>query len=466
MREAQKTQPSLRENWLELDHAREMQTISELLDGHRGVEVLALQDLRSAGTAGARHGDARGAGGLSAEQVVRMLLVKQMNGFSYRALAFHLADSRTFHTFCRLGITDKLPSKSALNANFKALKASTLEAINRLIVGAAVEAKVEAGRTVRVDCTVVASNIHEPRDSELLWDCVRVVVRLMRVARKVLGVGRVAFGDRTRRAKRRRKEITNAKSREERLWSYRDLMVVTDEVCSNGQSVLDLLRQPATLEGLDLMAGLQITGVAHQLAHYLPLAQRVLDQTRRRVIQGQRVPALEKIVSIFEEHTDIIRKDNRETHYGHKICLTGGASSMILDCSILKGNPADSTLAKSMAKRQTEIFARPPRQIVFDGGFASKLNLQDIKAAGVKDVAFSKSLGLEITAMVKSRWVFKRLRDFRAGIEGNISFLKRIFGLDRCTWRTWESFQAYVWASILSFNLLVLARHHVRRVPQ
>ena len=109
--------------------------------------------------------------------------------------------------------------------------------------------------------------------------------------------------------------------------------------------------------------------------------------------------------------------------------------------------------------RQAEIFARPPRQIVFDGGFASKLNLSEIKEMGVQDVAFSKGRGLEIDDMVKSSWVFKRLRDFRAGIEGNISFLKRIFGLDRCTWKSWASFQSYVWGSILSFNLLVFARH-------
>jgi IS5 family transposase len=187
-----------------------------------------------------------------------------------------------------------------------------------------------------------------------------------------------------------------------------------------------------------------------------------MDQTRRRVLEGESVPAEEKIVSIFEEHTDIIRKDNRETFYGHKICLTGGGSSMILDCTVLEGNPADSTLAKTMADRQVEIFSRPPRQIAFDGGFASKVNLSEIKALGVQDVAFSKHRGLEIGAMVKSSWVYKRLRDFRAGIEGNISFLKRVFGLDRCTWKSWESFQSYVWGSIVSFNLLVFARHLLR----
>jgi IS5 family transposase len=455
MREARKTQHSLRENWLDLGHADELRTISRLLDDHPKIEELVLQDLR---TASHSPQATVGAGGLSAEQVVRMLIVKQMNGFSYRELAFHLADSRSYRTFCRLGILDKVPSKSALNWALKALRAETLETINRVILGAALQAGVEAGRTVRVDCTVVGSNIHDPRDSELLWDSVRVLLRLLGKTRKLFGAQRVVFGNRTRRAKRRRKEIAHARTPEDRQRAYRDLLGVTAEVHACGLAARELLRLPEALAELDLRQGSQARAIAGRLDHFLPLVQRVMDQTRRRVVEGQSVAAAEKLVSIFEEHTDILRKDHRETLYGHKICLSGGASSMILDCTVLRGNPADATLAKTMANRQVEIFARPPRQIVFDGAFASKLNLQEIKASGVRDVAFSKSLGMEIGAMVKSSWVYKRLRNFRAGIEGNISFLKRIFGLDRCTWKSWSSFQSYVWGSILSFNLLVLAR--------
>jgi IS5 family transposase len=456
MREARKTQHSLRETWLDLDHAKELQAISHLLDDHPRIAELVLQDLRTASKSPRTN---CGAEGLSAEQVLRILVVKQMNGFSYRELAFHLADSRSYRTFCRLGITDEPPSKSALHKSLKALQASTLEALNRMIVGAAQEAKVETGRTVRADCTVVESNIHEPRDSELLWDGVRVITRLLVQARDLLGPERVEFGNRTRRAKRRRQEISHAKKADDRQRAYRDLLAVTEEVYGRGLAVRELLGDAKVREGLDFWQALAAKGVGDQLDHFLPLMQRVMDQTRRRVLEGKSVPAGEKLVSIFEEHTDIIRKDRRETLYGHKICLTGGASSMILDCTVLQGNPADSTLAKTMVDRQTEIFARPPRQIVFDGAFASKMNLSEIKAAGVQDVAFSKSPGLEIGDMVKSSWVYKRLRDFRAGIEGNISFLKRIFGLDRCTWKSWSSFQSYVWGSILSFNLLVLARH-------
>jgi IS5 family transposase len=388
-----------------------------------------------------------------------------MNGFSYRELAFHLADSRSYRTFCRLGISDNVPTKSALNANLKALQPATLEAINRVLIGAAQKAKVESGRSVRTDCTVVESNIHEPMDSELLWDCVRVLTRLLVRARDLLGPTQVAFGNRTRRAKRRRKEIANAKKAEDRQRAYRDLIAVTAEVYRHALAARELLRAPEVINTLGLWEAFAAQGVAQELDRFLPLTPRVMEQTQRRVLNGESVPAEEKIVSIFEEHTDIIRKDNRETLYGHKICLTGGASSMILDCRVLEGNPADSTLSKEMVDRQVAIFSRPPRQIVFDGAFASKVNLSEIKDAGVQDVAFSKGRGLEIADMVKSTWVYKRLRDFRAGIEGNISFLKRVFGLDRCTWKSWSSFQSYVWGSILSFNLLVFARHLLSARP-
>jgi IS5 family transposase len=456
MREARKSQETLRETWLDLEHAKELETMSRVLDDNPTIAGLVWQDLRTA--SGAKQAR-QGAGGLSADQVLRILVVKQMNGFSYRELAFHLADSRSYRTFCRLGITDKVPTKSALHANLKALRPTTLEAINRLLVGAARRAEVETGETARTDCTVVEANIHEPSDSELLWDCVRVLTRLLRQARKVLGSEQVEFGNRTRRAKRRRKEIAYAKNAEQRQRPYRDLLRVTAEVHERALVVRDRLRGAEVLKSLGIVEAAVVKRVAEALDRFLPLTQRVIDQTRRRVLEGQSVPADEKIVSIFEEHADIIRKDRRETLYGHKICLTGGASSMILDCQVLEGNPADSTLAKTMVDRQTEIFSRPPQQIVFDGSFASKANLSEIKASGVEDVVFSKGRGLDIGDMVKDSWVYKRLRDFRAGIEGNISFLKRVFGLDCCTWKSWPSFQSYVWGSIVSFNLLVLARH-------
>jgi IS5 family transposase len=177
------------------------------------------------------------------------------------------------------------------------------------------------------------------------------------------------------------------------------------------------------------------------------------------VVNDETVPATEKTLSIFEPHTDIIKKDRRNTGYGHKIVLTGGDSGLFTDMVVLDGNPADSTLPVDMVQRQNEIYNRFPLKAAFDGGFASKDNLKQIKKLGVRDVTFRKKRGLKIAEMAKSTWVYKRMCDFRAGIEGMISFLKRCFGLRRCNWHGYESFKSYAWASVLTANLLLMARH-------
>jgi IS5 family transposase len=452
MRKTHKSQSSLLEAYLEVEHARELETISEILDGLPHLNELVLKELGK--VSGVGESDV-GCGGMSAEQVLRSAVIKQMNQFSYRELAFHLADSRSYRTFCRLGVMDKTPSKSALASNIKALRAETLEQINAELIGAALDANIEKGNKVRVDCTVVESNIHHPTDSELLYDCVRVLSRLMRRARKLMGEV-IVFSNRTRRARRRRLAVRNARNKQQRRAAYRDLLKVTDETQRSAARVMRILGESTTLDPVGKACAESISA---DIERFVELTDRVREQTRRRVMEGQSVSAEDKIVSIFEEHTDIIRKDNRETHYGHKICLTGGTSSMILDCVVLEGNPADAMLAETMIDRQVELYDQPPRQVAFDGAFASKSNLESIKSKGVEDVAFAKGRGLQVKDMVKSSWIYQRLRRFRSGIEGVISFLKRVFGLDRCTWRSFASFKSYVWSSIIAANLLVMARH-------
>jgi IS5 family transposase len=129
-----------------------------------------------------------------------------------------------------------------------------------------------------------------------------------------------------------------------------------------------------------------------------------------------------------------------------------------LDCAILEGNPADSTLSVSMIERQKTIYGKPPIKAAFDGGFASSKNVTELKKICVKDVCFSKKRGIKIEDMCRSEYVYKKPRNFRAGIESGISWLKRGFGLGRCNWKGWASFKSYVWASVLAANLLTLAR--------
>jgi len=453
MRQARQKQLTLSADWLAFDHAKELQAIAGLLDKHPTIAELVWQDL-----APKKILKNSGAQGLSAEQILRALLIKQLNEFSYRELAFHLADSTTYRRFCQLG-WQQCTTKSGLASCIKAIHAETLEKINRLVVGIGAEKKIENGNRVRVDTTVVESNIHPPLDSNLLWDCVRVLTRVMEHCRELLGA-EVKFPNRTRRARRRALGILNARFKEKRKPLYRDLLAVANETVQSAERVVVVVDRALAGDTTDLFDRLRAEGIRKELLHYVSLARRVMNQTERRVLNEESVPANEKVVSIFEEHTDIIVKDHRDTFYGHKICLTSGRA-LVTDCVVLKGNPADSTLAEQMIVRHIEIMGKAPKQAAYDGGFTSKANLDSIKARGVEDVAFSKARTLKITDMVRSSWVYKKLRNFRAGIEGMISFLKRVFGLDRCTWRSLPSFNSYVWSSIATFNLLVIARHEL-----
>jgi len=195
-----------------------------------------------------------------------------------------------------------------------------------------------------------------------------------------------------------------------------------------------------------------------KVRQYEPLIESVIAQSERRVLHGEAVPAREKLVSLFETHADIIVKRKRDIQYGHKLNLTTGRSGLVLDLVIEAGNPADSERLMPMLERHIAVYGAAPRQAVADGGFASRDNLSRAKACGVSDMAFHKKSGLKIADMVRSRWVYRKLRNFRAGIEAGISCLKRAYGLVRCTWRGLDHFKAYVWSSVVAYNLALFVR--------
>ena len=429
--------------------AKELDRISKILDAIPTITDMVLQDL----TRGVKNRN-WGAQGMTAEQVLRATIIKQTQGFSYEELAFHLIDSRTYRNFCRIGITHKGFKKSALCKNIKSISPETWESINRLLTAYGDDKKIEKGREARIDCTVVCSNIHHPLDSSLLWDAVRVFTRTLKKMKEELGIP-VAFTDHCRRAKRRMLGILNANNEKIRVKRYKDLLKVTEKTVRYSKSAIPILdsytsRDPAKVA--------RAMAMSKNFKKLIPLAEQVVDQTTRRVIYDEKVPASEKVVSLFEPHTDIIKKDRRETFYGHKICLTSGRSNLISDCLIVEGNPADSSLTLEMLDRHDQIYGHYPLKVALDGGFASKANLKAAKAREIKDVCFAKKRGLKEGDMCRSSWMYKKLRRFRAGIESGISWLKRCFGLWRCTWKSFRSFKSYVWASIVSANLFTLVR--------
>jgi IS5 family transposase len=446
MRKKSKKQMPLMPEAIDHPQATELENISRILDANPTICDLALQDLSE----GSKKASRSGAHGMTADQVVRAAIVKQMLNFTYKELAFHIVDSNSLRRFMRIGIADKGFKKSVLNKNVKALSPQTWEAINGQLVQYAADEKIEKGRQVRIDCTVVESNIHEPTDSSLLWDSVRVLTRLLHRSKEDFGL-RVLFQDHSRRAKRRLLGIMNSRSKKDRKSKYVDLIKVTNKSIGYAQSAIEAIDKVASISN-------GLLALRLDLNRYCQLAARVVDQTQRRVLLGENVPALDKVVSLFETHTDIIVKDRRDTFFGHKICLTGGASNLIVDCLIVDGNPADSSLTVDMLDRQKLLYGRYPLKVALDGGFASKDNLNKAKEKQIKDVCFAKKRGLEVEDMCRSQWVYDRLRRFRAGIESGISWVKRCFGMTRCTWKGLRSFKSYVWASIVSANLLTLAR--------
>ena len=210
-----------------------------------------------------------------------------------------------------------------------------------------------------------------------------------------------------------------------------------------------------------LMLAIETHGAANWVNEAKELTGRVdivLDQTRRRVFQNETVPASEKLFSLHQPHVDIIKKGSRTIQYGHKLSLTTTKSGVVVDMVIEDGNPADSTIAVRMVERQIEIYGQPPRQTCFDGGYASKANLTEIKDLGVNDVAFHKKKSIKPKDMAKSRWVYRKLVKFRAGVEGNISTLKRRYGWFRCNWKGLAHFKSYAWLSVVAYNLVTFAR--------
>jgi transposase, IS5 family len=400
MRQERTVQASLFDLFADHEIGRELKAMSQWLDEHREFIGLAAEDLR-------RHGvQETGREGLPTESVLRCALLKQHRQLSYEELAFHLEDSASFRAFARLPLS-WTPKKSVLHRTISAIRAETWEAINRILLVSARQEKVETGKVVRLDSTVAAALMHEPSDSSLLWDAVRVMVRLLKAAEAL--VGGLAWRNHRRAAKKRARAIEYVRDRARRAQHYRELIKLT-------RATLAYADQAATQvwQAPDPMA---VALWQAEFRHYRALIERIIGQTERRILGGEAVAAKEKIVSLFEPHADIIVKGGREVQYGHKLNLTTGRSGLILDLVIEAGNPADSERFLPMLKRHIAFYGEAPRQTAADGGYASRQNLSEAKALGVCDVAFHKKAGLRIKDMVKSNWVYRKLRNFRAGIE-------------------------------------------------
>src|SRR6266853_1083698 len=400
-----------------------LQAISDFLDGQKDM----IEQVRCDLTRGLKKAET-GRSGLTPQQVLRSLVLMRIKNWDYRELRERIADGCTLRQFTDFYCLP-VPRHDAFHRGFTRLTPATLKAINDLVVQAAVDLELEDGQKLRVDTTVVQTDIHHPTDNTLLWDVVRVVTRLIGRLAAALGGRRIKrFRDRTRSARRRMQEIQRMTSRQrqqQQTGRYRKLIGIAEEVIERARTAL---RQTRKARGDGMIGELAIA---------------------------------EKLYSIFEPHTDLIKRGKVQTpiEFGHKVFLAESARGLITQYEVLDGNPVDEQHVVASLERHKQTFGHVPKLYGSDRGFFSEKNVTSCKQQGVKVVCIPQRGGSkapEREAYEKSR-EFKDGQRFRAGIEGRISVLFRGRGMKRCLAEGRERFELWVAAAVLANNLMKIA---------
>jgi IS5 family transposase len=430
-----------------------LQAISDFLDDQRDIIVRVRSDL----TRGLKRGET-GRKGLTPQQVLRSLVLMRVKNWHYRELRDRIADGYTLRQFADF-YSRPVPRHDAFNRGFNRLTPNTLQAINELVVQAAVDLGLEDGQKLRVDTTVVQTDIHHPTDNTLLWDVVRVVTRLVARLAAALERRRIkGFRDRTRSARRRMYEIqrmTTRQRHEHQSATYRELIRIAEEVVERARAALGSTRKT---RGRDMIADFAIAETRKEIEHFCGLGSRVIDQARRRVLGGEQVPNAEKIYSIFEPHTDLIKRGKVQTpiEFGHKVFLAESAQGLITQYEVLNGNPNDEQHVVPSLERHKRAFGHAPELYGSDRGFFSEQNVTSCKQDGVKVVCIPQRGGTKAPERetYEKSLEFKDGQRCRAGIEGRISVLFRGRGMKRCLAGGRERFELWVAAAVLANNLM------------
>jgi IS5 family transposase len=432
-----------------------LQTISELLDQQHILVEQVRQDLER-GLKNAR----TGRNGMAPSPVLRSLVLMRYKNWDYRELRERINDGFTLRSFTEFD-SQPVPKHDAFNRAFNRLTPETLRDINQRVIQAAVQLGLEDGKSLRVDTTVVETNIHYPTDATRLWDSVRTITRLIEDLHEQLPDGVQGFTKHTRSARRRMQALQRMSAAErsrQQEPKYRELIRITEQVVNNACQVVDKAK---TAAGAALIASAGIDSLRKEITGYCQLADRVIDQSRRRVLQGETVPAEEKIYSIFESHTHMIKRGKalKPVEFGHKVFLAESAQGFITDYQVLDGNPADTGHVSPSLDRHQQTFGIPPDLYTGDRGFFSAENVQACEKAGVTQVSIPQRGGhktAEQDALERSK-AFKKAQRFRAGIEGRISVLFRGRGMKRCPFKGPTRFEILVGAAVLANNLMRIA---------
>jgi IS5 family transposase len=400
------------------------------------------------------------------EVILRLLVLKHLYGWSYDQTCQLVRGSLVLRQFCRVYL-EAVPRDTTLLRWANLIRPKTLHLLHDHVVELACKLKLTRGRKLRIDGTVVETNIHYPVDSTLLGDGVRVLLRTIQQVKAALAdqvsVSRAAFRNRTRSVRRVMKGlIDTARRRGEGAADalrerYRRLIDLTTEVVRQAQQVETALAAATDVRGQRLRTVLRT---------FIPRVRQVIDQTRRRVLLGQQVPANEKLASIFEPHTAIIRKGKlgKPTEFGRVVSLDEVEGGIISRYAVLAGNPDDATQLAPSLEHHIQAFGHAPSLLVADRKVATPANEQIAQQHGVRRIVLPQA-GHKTAARQgyeRQRW-FRRGRDWRAGIEGRISGLKRRHGLERCRYHGDAGMERWVGWGIITHNLHTIAQTLVDR---
>jgi IS5 family transposase len=400
------------------------------------------------------------------EVIIRLLAVKRLYRFSYAQTEQHVRDSLILRWFCRIYFNPVLDHTN-LNRWALLIKPETLVAFNERLTRLATELKVTRGRKLRTDGTVVETNIHYPTDSSLLADGVRVLSRVLKRAKAVVSPGSIgtaaSFRDRSRSARHQARRIVTAarqksvKAKAGLTQAYQRLLKITQQSVDQAQQVVTALAADATPAAAQLV---------QQLSSFIPRVQQALSQTIQRIIVGEAVPAGQKIVSLFEPHTDIIRrqKAGKETEFGHKVWFDEVDGGIVTRWQVLAGNPPDAAQWQPALDHHLQQFGKPPTQASGDRALYSPDNEAYARQVGVKSPILPQpGHKTDLRRQHEAQPWFRRGRRFHAGVEGRISVLKRKHQLARCLDRGEANFDKWVGWGVIAANLAVIGTAVARK---
>jgi IS5 family transposase len=404
------------------------------------------------------------------EVILRMLVVKHLYNWSYQQAEQWVSDSLVLRQFCRVYVA-RVPDDTTLIRWANLIQPTTLQRLLDHVVDLARQHHVTRGRKLRLDSTVVATNIHYPVDSTLLADGVRVLTRTIQRAKPILQEtlesATALFRNRTRSVRRVTKQLIDAARRRSEQAAqdvqdcYQQLLALTEQVVAQAEQVQQHLQTP-----LQQQTDRTTQRLAETLQTIVPRVKQVIDQTTRRVMEGEKVRAGEKLVSIFEPHTAIIRKGKagKPTEFGRVLWLGEVEGGIITQARVLDGNPDDAAQFVPSLDQHTAQFGHPPTLVAGDGKLATPTNERAAQQRGIKRVVLprpGRKTSIRL-AHERQHW-FRRGRNWRAGIEGRISGLKRRHGLDRCRYHGDDGMERWVGWGVLAHDLRMIAQQQVAK---